>query len=164
MQWKTPLQIAVQLLKRHRDAMFAKEPDIAPISVIIATLAGRAYHGEVDLLDALDGIVQKMPGLVRPTKPRIPNPSNPGEDFADKWNATKEAAFFRWVDQVKADIQAIRTGMPPDRLRRFLKDRFAITASDDWAARVCAATTPTAPAEPRRVAITQEAPGQWQDG
>lgn len=162
-EWKTPLQVAVQLLKRHRDTMFAEEPDIAPISVIIATLAGRAYRDEVDLLDALDGISERMSGFVRSQQPRIPNPSNPGEDFADKWDATREAAFFRWVDQVRADIRTIRSGMQPDRLRRFLKSAFGVTASDEWVAAACASTAATVPAEPRRVNITN-APGQWRDG
>jgi hypothetical protein len=35
---KTPLQQAVQILKRHRDMMFADDPEHKPISVIITTL------------------------------------------------------------------------------------------------------------------------------
>ena len=37
---KTPLQRAVQLLTRHRDVMFADNPDVAPISMILTNLAG----------------------------------------------------------------------------------------------------------------------------
>ncbi len=46
---KTPLQESVQILKRHRDFMFIKRPDLKPISMIITTLAARAYQGESNL-------------------------------------------------------------------------------------------------------------------
>jgi len=37
---KTPLQRAIQLLKRHRDVMFADNPEVAPISMILTNLSG----------------------------------------------------------------------------------------------------------------------------
>lgn len=37
-RWKTPLQQAIQLLKRHRDTMFKNNEECKPISVIITTL------------------------------------------------------------------------------------------------------------------------------
>lgn len=43
---KTPLQRAVQILKRHRDIMFAGDED-KPVSIIITTLAAKAYQGEL---------------------------------------------------------------------------------------------------------------------
>ncbi len=43
---KTPLQRAIQILKRHRDIMFANDPDGMPISIIISTLAAHAYNNE----------------------------------------------------------------------------------------------------------------------
>ena len=47
---KTPLQRAIQLLKRHRDVMFADNPEVAPISMILTNLSGRAYNGEEECL------------------------------------------------------------------------------------------------------------------
>ena len=35
---KTPLQMAIQLLKRHRDIYFQNNNENAPISIIITTL------------------------------------------------------------------------------------------------------------------------------
>src|SRR5581483_3516093 len=53
---RTPLQRAVQLLKRHRDVTFSDHLDDAPTSMIVTTLAGRAYGGETDIAAALLGL------------------------------------------------------------------------------------------------------------
>ena len=84
---KTTLQRAVQILKRHRDIMFAHHPDGKPISMIITTLAAHAYNNEADLYDALYSIIKGMPEyiLTKNGAPWIPNPVNPDENFADKW-------------------------------------------------------------------------------
>ena len=42
---KTVLQRIVQILKRHRDMMFSNDKENEPISIIITTLAARAYKG-----------------------------------------------------------------------------------------------------------------------
>ena len=77
-RWKTPLQRAVQILKRHRDIMFNKMPECKPISSIITTLAGRAYKGESDIYSSLHTILSAMGSFVFPYTPRVPNPVNPG--------------------------------------------------------------------------------------
>ena len=62
-EWKvkTPLQRGIQLLKRHRDIYFENDSDDKPVSIIITTLAGKAYRGETDLWSALLSVVQDMP-------------------------------------------------------------------------------------------------------
>lgn len=57
---KTPLQRAIQILKRHRDIMFEKDSDGRPISIIITTLAAHAYNNETNLYEALISIVKGM--------------------------------------------------------------------------------------------------------
>lgn len=42
---RTPLQMSIQILKRHRDIMFQNRKD-KPISIIITTLAALSYNGE----------------------------------------------------------------------------------------------------------------------
>lgn len=107
---KTPLQRCVQLLKRHRDLMFKDSPDAKPISIIITTLAARAYNGETDLYSALSGILLRMGEHVAETKPRVPNPVNPAEDFADRWSRPEcrylrlEENFWAWLQQVRSDF------------------------------------------------------------
>ncbi len=112
-QWKTPLQSSVQLLKRHRDTMFEGNEESKPISVIITTLAARAYRGEGNLLSALSNILNSMEEYIQPNVPIVPNPVNPEEDFADKWYSEENAHlklqdnFYRWLVQAKADFAAI---------------------------------------------------------
>jgi hypothetical protein len=112
-RWKTPLQRCVQLLKRHRDIMFRKNPDIQPISIIITTLAACAYQGEDDLGEAMERILTGMGTFVRATAPRVPNPVNPAEDFADKWSTAEgrknklEENFNAWLAQARADFSTI---------------------------------------------------------
>lgn len=112
-KWKTPLQMVVKLLKRHRDIMFEGDEESKPISIIITTLAAKAYSGESDLLSAMENILSKMGSLVSATSPRVPNPVNPAEDFADKWSSPDhrhlrlEQNFYRWLMQAQADFEAL---------------------------------------------------------
>lgn len=108
-RWRTPLQRSVQILKRHRDVMFAGGEKSRPISMIITNLAARAYEGESDITDTLLGIVRRMDQFVRPNAPRVPNPAHPREDYADKWatNPELERAFWTWHAQVRADVERL---------------------------------------------------------
>ena len=105
---KTPLQQSIQILKRHRDIMFVDDPDDKPISIIITTLAGHAYNNESDLLDALQNLVKGMPHYIQSINgvTWIPNPVNPLENFADKWqeHSQREQNFYRWLRQVQQDL------------------------------------------------------------
>jgi hypothetical protein len=119
-RWKSPLQRCVQLLKRHRDIMFVDDPDGKPASIIITTLAARAYRGEADIADALDTILSNMGNLVNRTAPRVPNPVNPAEDFADRWaepasqEHNLEAKFWKWLRQAQIDFETIGNERKPD--------------------------------------------------
>jgi hypothetical protein len=60
---KSPLQRAVQLLKRHRDIMFSGSEfnsEDKPISIIITTLAGLSYNHSSDLIETMTRIVSEM--------------------------------------------------------------------------------------------------------
>lgn len=105
---KTPLQRAVQILKRHRDIVFEKDPDDKPISIIITTLAARSYNNETDLYEALSSIITGMPGHVENKKgvSWVPNPVNPKENFADKWreHPQREANLKKWLQHLWQDL------------------------------------------------------------
>jgi hypothetical protein len=109
--WRTPLQRSIQILKRHRDVMFANQPELAPISMIITNLAAHAYRGEQDVAVALSNIVRDMESFVRDQWPKVPNPTHPSEDYADKWRLRPdlklEMNFRLWMARVKADVQAL---------------------------------------------------------
>jgi hypothetical protein len=110
---KTILQRAVQLLKRHRDNMFKDNDDSKPISVIITTLAGRAYKGEENLADALKNILDNMDKYINKSGKKVPNPTHPKEDFADKWDDTSyahlklEENFYLWLRSARRDFASM---------------------------------------------------------
>lgn len=109
-KWKTTLQRCIQLLKRHRDVMFKDSTDVKPISMIITTLAARSYCGESNLYEALATILDAMPKLVSTSDPRVPNPVDPAEDFADKWKHDDrlETNFRLWCQRAKSDFESLR--------------------------------------------------------
>jgi hypothetical protein len=113
---KTPLQRSIQILKRHRDIMFANDQGNRPISIIISTLAAWAYNNETNLLDTLQAIVSKMASLIKRDEQGnalVTNPVNPLENFADKWqkHPERETKFRQWLQQVRADLDAaLRAG------------------------------------------------------
>jgi hypothetical protein len=120
----------VQLLKRHRDITFADDPDGKPASIIITTLSARAYQGEAEIADALDTIFSTMRTLVNPTTPRVPNPVNPAEDFADRWSDPAshqhnlESKFWLWLEKAQLDFEAIGKERKPELIVEAAKDKF----------------------------------------
>lgn len=118
---RTPLQAAIMILKRHRDVTFqADTTNSAPISIIITTLAAHAYNGEEDVADALRSILAGMDEHIerdRANRAIIRNPSDPLENFADKWaeHPERERAFFAWLRQAREDFTRI-AGLGSPRL------------------------------------------------
>lgn len=106
---KTVLQRIVQLLKRHRDYMFKDEKEDKPISIIITTLAAKAYNGEEDILIGLYNVVTKMTLPIKNGVYWVENPVNPEENFADKWptHPQRQKNFLKWLDKVKKDVASI---------------------------------------------------------
>lgn len=107
---KTPLQRSIQLLKRHRDYMFKNATDVKPISIIITTLAARAYKGESDVEFALSSILKQMGDFINSGKYVVLNPVNPEENFADRWSMPQykhlklKENFVNWVTQAQNDF------------------------------------------------------------
>lgn len=114
---KTPLQQVVQILKRHRDIRFSDRPDVKPISVIITTLAARAYSNQPDLPDALSSILDKMHLAIqnRAGVYWIENPTDPAENFADRWkdHPERKDAFFEWLEFARDDFANIASEVSP---------------------------------------------------
>ena len=163
-EWKTPLQRSIQFLKRHRDVMFSENPDVKPISMIISNLAMQAYDGESDTLSALRDIVRKMPDYVRATRPRVPNPADPAEDYADKWakNASLEQNFWTWHAQVATDIAALPRWVSERNLRSSVQRAFRVELTDSHVRAIQPERT-TAPAIVRSAPVVQisSAPQPW---
>lgn len=112
---KTPLQKAIQLLKRHRDIMFKDDKDNRkPISIIITTIAADLYRNEDNIVDTLSNFFNNAESYIESHKMggvyHIDNPCYTGKDerenFADKWEEHPERkdAFFSWLKKAKRDL------------------------------------------------------------
>lgn len=117
---RTPLQSAIMILKRHRDIMFANRKEVRPISVILTTLAAHSYEGEEAIAAALFAILRKMDTFIQEDvsgNALIPNPTDPLENFADKWEKHPERAqaFRDWLEQARRDFG--QAAMLADRWR-----------------------------------------------
>lgn len=114
---KTPLQLAVQILKRHRDLSLGDDKD-APISIIITTLAASAYVGQDSVFDTLYYLIRRMPSFIETDaagEAVVRNPVNPLENFADKWceEPRKKQRFFEWLQAASRDLDRLsRTSLP----------------------------------------------------
>lgn len=129
---KTPLQRCIQILKRHRDIMF-NDNESKPISIIITTLAAKAYNGESNMYVALSNILEKMPSMIGRHSPRVPNPVNPEEDFADRWSMVEcshlslEDNFMIWLQQAQKDLNSITTSTDPESLTESINKSFSVS-------------------------------------
>ncbi|MCB1468854.1 MAG: nucleotidyltransferase [Rhizobiaceae bacterium] len=105
---RTPLQAAIMILKRHRDHSFEQRKDERPISVIITTLAAHSYNGEETIGQALVAILTDMDKhiLWHDNQYWIPNPTDPLENFADKWaeHPERAKAFFEWLQKARTEF------------------------------------------------------------
>jgi len=146
---KTPLQQAIQILKRHRDNWSKESPASKPISIIITTLAARAYSGELDTVTALGSILEKMGSLINATKPRVPNPVDPQEDFADRWyrndslHLRLEKNFFAWLNQAKVDFAHLTSTTDTKFLCEFIEEKYSIRVNESALKQRLGASTAT---------------------
>lgn len=125
---KLPLQRVVQILKRHRD-MRSNGDEHKPISIIITTLASKAYKKETNIIEALINIIDTMDDYIEERYSVehskvikwIANPVNEEENFADKWVETpqKQINFYKWLKQVKIDIENILSKRGPQLQESF---------------------------------------------
>jgi hypothetical protein len=133
--------------KRHRDVMFLKNPDLAPISMIITNLGAHAYAGETDLWEALSNIVEKMPQFIRASKPRVPNPADPAEDYADKWEKNPALAenFWLWYRAVKTDMAKLPSVLRSGKLAARIWPVFRVALTEDEVRDLEHRSTPAVP-------------------
>jgi Second Messenger Oligonucleotide or Dinucleotide Synthetase domain len=136
--FKGILRRTVQIAKRHRDMMFVDDPDVAPLSVIVTTLASRSYEWCVsnreydNELELLFDVIRHMPDSIEVSRVDgrdqwfIWNETTAGENFAEKWNRRPERAeaFFTWHARFCSDLIKLETVVGVDRIGETLKDLF----------------------------------------
>jgi hypothetical protein len=136
---KGVLRRSVQISKRHRDVYFEHlDPALAPISVILTTLAARSYEYCVQNftydseLDVLCDIIRHMPDTIetRVIEGRrhwfVWNESTSGENFAEKWNCDprRAEAFFAWQRQALHDLEQLIATHGLDQVTKRLRSSF----------------------------------------
>lgn len=150
---KTPLQRAIQLLKRHRDIRFCNQQNekCKPISMVITVLAAQIYRNESTIYETLRNFIDILSRHAKQLQPtfrfdeamaesaytlitrtadgkwHIPNPTNHGENFADKWHESENGvsharakAFFQWVAWAKEDFFNIAERLDEEHYTRSL--------------------------------------------
>ena len=102
---KAILKRVVQLLKRWRDVHYQREPKLAPISMVLTTMAAHAYGGEQTVTDALTSVLNNFVSLIDSSTARVYvlNPANPKEDLSERWNDLVQYRAF--IDGVR-DLHA----------------------------------------------------------
>lgn len=103
---KLPLQRVVQLLKRWRDVIFRDEPDAAPSSIVITTLAALHYSGQSSVYDAMSQVLASIiAALPKSGRLQVLNPVDAREDLSESWG-TSQAAYRKFATRViKLDEQ-----------------------------------------------------------
>jgi hypothetical protein len=108
---RSTLQRVVQVLKWHCMLGFARDPDNRPPSILITTLAARAYRGEADLFTATRNVLAGMGEHVENRNGTwwVPNPAHEEENFADKWNEYPERreAFIAWHRDITGVLEEL---------------------------------------------------------
>jgi len=139
------LRRTVQIAKRHRDQYFLNlDADLAPISVIITTLASRSYEycveqqsydGEFDLL--VD-VLRSLPAFIETrmvggrTNWFIWNETTTGENFAEKWNRDprRAEAFWAWHACALSDVEKLADLEGIDTITKNLRQSFGSGPAD----------------------------------
>jgi hypothetical protein len=130
---KNPLQLSVQLYKRARDIRFARTPECAPISIVLTTLAGQHYRGELHPLQALSAIVDRIVASI-PTVGRlyVLNPANPKEDLSERWDNDPDAyrAFVDFTRELSRDLHQLTQADGIEAAKKRLEKLFGGDAAD----------------------------------
>jgi hypothetical protein len=146
--FKSILKRCVQLFKRHRDIYFEnknRNSELAPISVILTTLAAKsygycvnkgAYETEFDFL--LD-VLREMPKFIETqntsgrTEYFVMNETTDGENFAEKWNQDEGQlanSFFQWREAALAEIEQFMMISGLDKLSESFTKAFGKNVTD----------------------------------
>ncbi len=152
--FRTSLQRAIQIMKRHRDVHFVNK-DFKPISIIITTITTQVYTQSniIEIIDEFinyalsrneflikNGYLNKDDILdysddkwLTPNPVDYARPESERENFADRWNLEPELAnsFFEWCQQLKRDINSFKKSELSDSLNLKTKSFGTGEAIDD---------------------------------
>jgi hypothetical protein len=125
---KSPLQLCVQLWKRFRDVRYKSNTELAPISIVLTTLAGLIYRGEQSVVTAMGNILEETANAASLNHPRLVvlNPSNRDEDLSERWDSRPDAyrEFVNSVTEFDSQWKALSQIRGLDKIARALERLF----------------------------------------
>jgi Second Messenger Oligonucleotide or Dinucleotide Synthetase domain len=148
----------IQLLKHHRDLMFQSPALTAllPISIIITSLAARAYEHAVRSrrtfqsdYDLIVAVVELMPTFITVTDLgqhrhyAVWNETVTGENFAEKWNKDPNLAqaFYTWHARALETFKQIGHLQGLDQLAKLTSSQFGVGVGERIARQLTARTS-----------------------
>jgi hypothetical protein len=114
----------------RRNIYFNEQPENAPASIILTTLAAQFYEGQPSISETLEGIVSKVRDHIQtfyPHKPfKLPNPVNPGENLADVWETKPELYrhFISFIEQLYTYWQELKKSHGIEEEAKLMKGMF----------------------------------------
>lgn len=98
---KTPLQRAVQLVKRYRDIYFEKK-DYRVSSIVLTTIISENYNGEESIYSTINNTILKIKhnyqaSLTSKIRFKIFNPVDESEEFTDSWSESHYKSFDAFI-------------------------------------------------------------------
>jgi len=110
---KTPLQTAVQLIKRYRDIYF-KDKKYSVSSIVLTTLMAQFYDGEESVFETINNITGKIQksyneSVTANKKFKILNPVDENEDFTDTWTSENYKSFSGFIANFHSKWQKLLT-------------------------------------------------------
>jgi hypothetical protein len=124
---KETLKRVVQLLKRWRDIKYRQSPELAPISMVLTTLAANAYIGQSSVAEAMSAILDEIVRAMDSSLPRllVLNPENPQEDLSERWeDSAKYRAFVDGIYDLREQWRGVTGGRSIPIIAESMKDLF----------------------------------------
>lgn len=111
---KTPLQRAVQLVKRYRDVFF-QDKEFNVSSIVITTLMARFYDGEQSIYNTIDSGLSKIKlgynsALEEGKRFKVLNPMDDQEDFTDSWTYENYNSFYTFIEDLYYKWEQLKNG------------------------------------------------------
>lgn len=109
---KTPLQRAVQLIKRYRDIYFeGKEYSVS--SIVLTTLCAKYYKGEESIYETIDNILSQVKinynnAMNDGRRFKVLNPVNLEEDFTDLWTDGHYRSFYGFIEDLYSKWESLK--------------------------------------------------------
>lgn len=109
---KTPLQRAVQLLKRYRDIYFENR-EFKVSSIVITTLAAHLNEGENTIYETVDNIISRIKAnyteaINKGYRFKVLNPVNNSEEFTDSWTTGHYESFYNYIADFYSKWQSLK--------------------------------------------------------